>query len=166
MSESPQSQSTQAPFPEQTRGQEERSTGRAPAGTEVPPPDIAPRSGWIMFASMLMVLVGSFQVVIGLTALFHSDYYVVGPNGLVVNVDYTAWGWVHLLLGAVAVAAAFGLLAGQAWARVVGIGLAVLSAIVNVAFMQAYPWWSLTVVALDVLVIYAIAVHGEETKPA
>jgi len=109
-------------------------------------------------------MVGSFQAIIGLVALFDSGYYVVTENSLVVNVDYTGWGWTHLILGAVAVAAGFGLIAGQMWARVVGIAMAIVSAVVNLAFMAAYPWWSLTVIALDILVIYAIAMHGRELK--
>ena len=173
MSETPQSQSaeaqkTAAEVPQQTRGQE-RVTGKeaAPAHrAEVTPTETTGWVGWVIFASMMMIVVGSFQVILGLTALLNSSYYVVGSNGFVLSVDYTAWGWTHLILGALAVAAAFGLLAAQTWARVVGITLAVISAIVNLAFIPAYPVWSMIVIALDVLVIYAIAVHGKELKDA
>jgi len=118
-------------------------------------------SGWVVFASMLLVLVGSFQAVIGLMALFGADYYLVGPRGLLLNVSYEAWGLLHLLLGAIAAAAAYGLTRGKTWARVTAIVLALLSAIVNLGFMRAYPGWSMTVIALGVLVIYAATVHGE-----
>jgi hypothetical protein len=80
--------------------------------------------------------------------------------------DYTAWGWTHLLLGVVAVAAGFGVLLGQMWARVAGIVIALLSALVNIAFVSAYPVWSTIIIATDVLVIYALAVHGREIKSA
>jgi hypothetical protein len=107
-------------------------------------------------------MVGSFQAISGLVALFNDDYYLVGSNGLVVSVDYTAWGWVHLVLGVVAFLTGIGMMIGQSWARVTGIILAVLSAIVNLAFLAAYPVWSVLVIALDVIVIYALAVHGRE----
>lgn len=166
MSESPQSKTaSSAQVPQQTRGIEERTEEYQPRRrAEAPPPEPTGWVGWIAFASMMMIMVGSFQVIIGLTALFNSGYFLVGENNLLVNVDFTAWGWTHIALGALAVGAAFGLLAGQMWARVVGITLAMLSAIVNLAFIGAYPLWSIMVITLDVLVIYAIAAHGEEAK--
>lgn len=152
-------------MPPQTRGIEEKNEAYEPRRrADVPPPEPTGWVGWIAFASMLMIMVGSFQVIVGLTALLRSDYFLVGENDLLVTVDFTAWGWTHIALGAVAVAAAFGLLAGQMWARVVGIALAMLSAVVNLAFIAAYPLWSIMVITLDVLVIYAIAAHGEEAK--
>jgi hypothetical protein len=115
---------------------------------------------------MMMIMVGTFQVIAGLTAIFNSGYYVVGEADLLIDVDFAAWGWAHIILGAVAVGAAFGLLAGQMWARIVGIAMALVSAVVNLAFIEAYPLWSLMVITLDVLVIYAIAMHGKEVKAA
>jgi len=166
MSETPQAQTGAAQVPSQTRGQEEMTAPQAPPKRrgEAPPPEPTGWAGWVVFASMMMIMVGSFQAIIGLVALFDSGYYVVTANNLVVNVDYTGWGWTHLILGALAVAAGFGLIAGQMWARVVGIAMALVSAVVNLAFMAAYPWWSITVIALDILVIYAIAMHGRELK--
>ena len=89
---------------------------------------------------------------------------MVGEDRLVVDVDYTVWGWVYVVLGLIAGVAAFALLAGQMWARVVGIVMAVASAVTNLAFIPAYPVGSILVIVLDVLVIYAIAVHGGELK--
>ncbi|MEU7907636.1 hypothetical protein [Actinoplanes sp. NPDC049118] len=120
--------------------------------------------GWIVFSGIMMVLLGFFQGIVGLVALFNDTYYLVTRSGLVLSVDYTVWGWVHLLLGVVALLAGFGVLVGQTWARVVGIILAVLSAIVNLAFLAAYPIWSTLIIAIDVLVIYALSVHGREVK--
>ena len=122
-------------------------------------------AGWIFFAGIMMIMVGSFEAIVGLVALFNDKYYLVTSGGLVVSVDYTAWGWVHLGLGIVAVAAGIGVTMGKTWARVIGIILATVSAIANVAFMAAYPLWSMLVIALDVIVIYALAVHGRETDP-
>jgi len=121
-------------------------------------------TGWVTFASTLIGIVGVFQIANGLTAIFRSGTYVVGTDRLVVDVDYTVWGWVHLILGVVAIAAAFGLLVGQTWARVVGIIMAVASAVTNLAFIPAYPVGSSLVIVLDILIIYVIAVHGGELK--
>jgi len=122
--------------------------------------------GWIVFAGTMMTLIGSFHVIQGLVALFDTGYYLVGANGLVVSVDYTAWGWTHLLAGVVVLAAGFGLFAGKTWARVLGVVLASISAILNFAFIAAFPVWSLTIIALDVFVIYALTAHGGEMKVA
>lgn len=121
-------------------------------------------TGWVVFAGVMMILLGAFQVIEGLVAIFHDGYYLVGANGLVVNVDYTAWGWFHFILGLVAVGAGFGLMTGNVVARVLGIAVAVISAILNLAFIAAYPVWSTVIIAVDVIVIYAIAVHGRELK--
>ncbi|HEU4945810.1 MAG TPA: hypothetical protein VFT31_01520 [Kribbella sp.] len=120
--------------------------------------------GWIMFAGTMMVLLGSLHAFQGFIALFQDDYYVVGKNDLTVHVDYTAWGWTHLIFGIVIAAAGVGLLAGQMWARVIGVIVAVLSALVNVAFLAAYPMWSTIMIAIDILVIWALTVHGREMQ--
>lgn len=121
--------------------------------------------GWIAFAGIMMVMLGTFHIVQGLVAVFNDTYFVVGKSGLVVHADYTAWGWTHVVLGAIVVAAGVGVFAGQMWARVVGVLIALLSALVNVAFLAAQPLWSLTMIALDVVVILALTVHGSDIKP-
>jgi sulfite exporter TauE/SafE len=65
----------------------------------------------------MMVLIGSFHVIQGLVALFNDEYYLVGKSGLTVQVDYTVWGWTHIVAGVLIMCAGFGLLAGQMWAR-------------------------------------------------
>ena len=122
-------------------------------------------TGWIVFAGVMMLMMGAFHVIQGLVALFQDTYYLVGQEGLVVQVDYTTWGWVHTILGAVVILAGVALLAGQMWARVIAIILAFGSALVNIAFLGAYPLWSITMIAIDVLVIYAVTMHGKEMKP-
>jgi hypothetical protein len=81
-------------------------------------------------------------------------------------VDYTTWGWIHLLGGGIMAAAGLGLLVGQMWARVVAVLLAMVSAIVNVLFLAAYPLWSLIMITLALLVVWAVIVHGSEMKDA
>lgn len=122
--------------------------------------------GWIVFAATVMLMVGMFHAIAGLVALFQKDYYLVNSNGLVVHVNYTAWGWTYLIGGVIMFAAGAGLLAGQMWARVVAVILAVLSTVLNMAFFAAYPWWSALMIVLDVLVIWALTVHGSEMKAA
>jgi hypothetical protein len=112
----------------------------------------------------MLVMMGGFEAIQGLVALFKDEYYVVTRSGLLLNVDYTTWGWTHLIIGLVAIATGIGVMLGQMWARVVGIIVAVISAFANLAFIAAYPLWCTIVIAMDVLVIYALAVHGREVK--
>jgi len=136
------------------------------------PPYRAPRrrepTGWVgfvLYGGIMMLMMGGFQVIEGLVALFKEDLYLVTRNGMVLSLDYTAWGWTHLIIGLIAVGAGIGVLLGQLWARILGIGIAVLSALVNIAFLPAYPIWATIIIATDVLVIYALAMHGSEVKP-
>lgn len=166
MSETPQATGPARVPPQARRQASDRPNALSDEGRRVPPEELSGSSwiGWITFAAIMLVMMGSFHAIMGLTALFQSGFYLVGSEGLLVNVDFTAWGWTHLVLGALAVGAAFGVLVGQTWARVSGIALALLSALVNLVFIAAYPLWSIMVIALDVLVIYAIAVHGKDAK--
>ena len=127
-------------------------------------PDPTGWTGWVVFAAFMMIMLGSFQAIEGLVAIFKDDFYHVRPSGLVISVDYSAWGWVHLLLGALIVLAGVGILAGNVLARTVGVILAGLSALLNLAFIEAYPIWSVIIIAIDVLVIYALTVHGRELR--
>ncbi|OLF08520.1 hypothetical protein BLA60_23450 [Actinophytocola xinjiangensis] len=120
--------------------------------------------GWIVFAGIMMMVLGAFQAIEGLVALFNSGFYVVEESGLIVNVNYTAWGWVHLGIGVLAVLIGAGVMTGNTAARIGGIALASISAIVNLAFISAYPVWAVVVIAIDVIVIYALAVHGREMR--
>lgn len=120
--------------------------------------------GWVLFGAVMLMLMGTFQIIQALVALFDDGFYLVGEEGLVVDVDYNTWGWVHLVIGIVAVLSGLGLMAGNMAARIVGIGVAFLSALVNLAFLAAYPVWSAIVIVINVLVIFAIVVHGGELK--
>jgi len=124
----------------------------------------SPWLGWIGFAAVLMILLGALHAFEGLVALFKDEYFLVRPGGLTVNVDYTAWGVVHLIGGIIVIFAGFGVASGQVWARTVGVIVAVISIIANVGFMAAYPFWSLTMIALAVVIIMALTVHGSEVR--
>ena len=116
-------------------------------------------SGFVLFAALMMIMAGVWQALAGLVALFENEFYVATRNYLF-EFDATSWGWIHLLLGVIVGLAGLGLLAGQTWARVVGIVLAVLSAIANFLFIPYYPFWSMLIIAVDVFVIWALAAHG------
>jgi hypothetical protein len=125
------------------------------------------RRGWvgpIIFAAVVMIILGFFHAFQGFVALFNEGYYLVEKNGLAVHVDYTVWGWTQLAVGAVVCAAGFCLLLGQLWARIVGVILAVMSVLVNAAFLAAYPIWSTIMIAFDILVIWALTFHGREVR--
>ena len=116
--------------------------------------------GWTLFAAVIMLLVGAFHVIQGLVALFKDDYYAVAPSGLILNVSYTSWGWIHIVGGLVVVAAGVALFTGKMWARILGTAMACVSAVVNIGFLSAYPLWSALVIFMDVAIIMALTVHG------
>jgi hypothetical protein len=118
-------------------------------------------SGWIWFAAIVMVLTGVFNAVEGLVALLNRRFYATNGEQLILF-DLTTWGWVHLLLGALVGLAGLALLSGAVWARIVAVAVASANAIAQVAFISAYPVWSTIVIALSVLVIWAIVVHGRD----
>ena len=120
--------------------------------------------GWIVFAGVTMIVLGAFQIIEGLVAVFQRSFYLASTSQLIVHVNYATWGWVHFGIGVAAVLIGFGVMTGALWARVLGITLAVISAIVNLAFIAAYPVWGIIIIAIDVVVIYALAVHGREMK--
>jgi hypothetical protein len=119
--------------------------------------------GFILFAAIMLIMAGIFQFFAGLVALFDNEFYVATRN-YIFQFDATSWGWIHLIGGVIVALAGFGLLAGQTWARVLGIFLALLSAIVNFAFIPYYPFWALTIIAVDIFVIWALAAHGGQMR--
>ena len=112
-------------------------------------------AGAYVFAGVIMIVIGSFQAIVGLAALFEDEFFVVSPN-YVFEVDTTTWGWIHLLLGLLVAYAGYALFAAKTWARVIGVTLAVLSAIANFFFIPFYPFWSILIIALAVWVIWAL----------
>ncbi|MET0765158.1 MAG: hypothetical protein ABWY29_09855 [Blastococcus sp.] len=140
------------------------SRPRADASGGARGPEPTGWTGWVAFAATMMVLLGTFQAIEGFVAIFDDGYYRVTSGGLVVSVDYTAWGWAHLVLGVLIVISGVGVMAGNLAARTVAVLLAGLSAIANLLFIEAYPLWSMIVITVDILVIYALTVHGREMK--
>jgi hypothetical protein len=120
--------------------------------------------GWVVFAGIIMMTDGIFNIIQGFVALVRDEFYLVGSNGLALSLDYTAWGWILLLSGVLFLFAGYGVLVGQLWARVTGVIVAVVNAVLHLVVMPAYPVWSVMVIALDVLIIFALVVHGRETR--
>jgi hypothetical protein len=120
--------------------------------------------GWVLFAGIILLTTGFFNIIQGFVALARDDFYLVGSNGLVLSLDYTIWGWILLLSGVLFLFTGYGVMVGQTWARATAVILAVISALMNMVLMPAYPFWSIMVIVLDVFVIYALVVHGREAK--
>ncbi|UZN03676.1 hypothetical protein [Cellulomonas sp. S1-8] len=129
---------------------------------EAPASDAA--VGGTAFAAVLMIMIGAFHAIQGSVALFQDDFYVVTPR-YVAQFDLTTWGWIHLVLGLLVLCAGFALLADKTWARVVGVILAATSALANFAFIPYYPFWALTIIALDVFIIWALTARGRRSAP-
>jgi hypothetical protein len=121
-------------------------------------------TGWAIFAAVMMMMVGAFQAIAGLTALFNDTYFLVTKSGLTLELDYTTWGWIHLGLGAAIILAGVSVMRGSWYGRVIGMLVAGLSAVANLVEMAAYPLWSLIIITVDVLIIYSLAVHGGELR--
>jgi hypothetical protein len=114
--------------------------------------------GWLLFAATMLGLAGILSVIDGIVALSKSTFYTA--NAHYVFSDLRTWGWVMLIIGALLIIAAMGVFSGSAFARWFGILMAGLSLIAHFSAVQAYPFWSLIVITLDILVIYALAVYG------
>src|SRR4051794_7597432 len=139
------------------------ATGRPPAHSAPPAPLTARATawlGWVLFVSIIMFSSGLINIAQGLIALLDDDFYGTSATGLAANASYTAWGIALLVLGVALVAGAYGVLTGYGWGRTIGVVAAAVNALVNLAFSAAYPYWAVLVVAFDVIVIYALVVHG------
>jgi hypothetical protein len=117
-----------------------------------------------------MLVIGVFQILVGIAAIVRDEFFVATANYLYVITVY-GWGWVHLGLGALLVLTGIGLFTGVTWVRVIGVTLAALSAIANFLFIPYYPTWALLIIALDVALIWAMStgrgrITADETPPA
>ena len=118
-------------------------------------------AGWATFAAIMLMMVGFYHAFAGLVAIVNDTFYVVGQEWIF-EFDTTVWGWVHLIGGVIVVASGFGIFTGNVAARTVGVIAAVISALVNFAWLPYYPLWSMLMIALDVAVIWALTVHGRD----
>lgn len=123
--------------------------------------------GWIVFAGIVIIIVGAIGGLQGFVAIIQDEYVVATPRGLAI-LDVTEWGWANLIWGGLLVLAGFALLGGAGWARWLAIFGVGVNAIGQIAFManypQAYPLWNILIVALNILVIYALTARWQGFK--
>jgi hypothetical protein len=118
----------------------------------------AASGGWAVFVGILLFIIGIFNIIWGLTALLDDDALTVGAVGVIVW-DFTAWGWIHLILGIVLVCTSLGLFAGRGWARWTAIFFVMLNAFAQIAWMPVHPWWSVLIITLDLIIIYQLTMN-------
>jgi len=116
-------------------------------------------AGWVMFAGVVMVVVGVFQAIAGLAGIIEDQFYVIGRE-YVFELDATTWGWIHLIIGLVVLLSGFGVFSGNVLARTVGVLVAVLSMVAAFMWLPWYPVWAIVIIAIDIAVIWALTVHG------
>ncbi|WP_459545664.1 DUF7144 family membrane protein [Nocardia sp. X0981] len=138
-------------------------SGTGPTGTH-------PRSGerkqaiaggTSIAAAALLLTAGFITLFQGISAVADDEVFVAGPR-YIYEFDLTGWGWVHIVIGILLVLTALALMTGAVWARIVAIGLACLSIVANFLWIPYYPLWSILIIALDVVIIWAIATWDTE----
>jgi len=122
-------------------------------------------TGWVAFAAVMMVMVGIFSIISGLGALLR-DHSFFTSGGRLFILNYTTWGWIHIIIGVLLIVVAVGLYKGSMVARIAAVVVVGLNLIAQFTWIDSAPWWSLTMIAIDVLVIYALVVHGRELADA
>ncbi|MEV0320428.1 hypothetical protein ACIBKX_04730 [Streptomyces sp. NPDC050658] len=139
---------------------EQSSRGQARSGTPEPEPRVsAPALGGVVFAVCVMVILGGYHTIAGLTAVLSENYYQ-SQSEYAFDFDANGRGWVQMITGVIVLAAGLNLFRGRTWARVVGISVMGLSALENFFFTPYQPVWSAIIIALDVVVIWALASYG------
>jgi hypothetical protein len=118
-------------------------------------------TGGATFAAVLMIIGGSFGVLEGLSLVAKGTYYVQ-PTGYWIDTDASTWGWIHIVVGLIVLAAGFGIISGAAWARWTGITIVSVQALVNFLFIPVQPWWSFALILVDLWIIHSLFVHRRE----
>jgi hypothetical protein len=147
------------------------ATGPTPSGGP-PRPSGGPgsRSAWAaggaLFAGMMLIIGGVLAILEGIVGIAQDAVYVTTRGDYTYKFDVRAWGWIHLVLGVVAVLIGYGLLSAAAWARYAGMLIAGLSLVANFMFLPYQPVWSIVMIAIDIFVIWALATHHPANAPA
>ena len=115
--------------------------------------------GWTAFAAIMMVIQGFWWLIAGFIAVINDTFYVVGEE-YIFQLDPTTWGWIHLLLGIVIVAAGLGLFTGAVWARAVGVVMAAVAMLIAFSWLPWYPIFAILLIAVSAAVIWALTTHG------
>jgi hypothetical protein len=126
--------------------------------------------GWKGFAAIMLIIVGFLNLFDGIVAITQTHYIETKTNGVLpVTNDVKTWGWVAIILGLLVVLAGLSVLSGATWARVVGIIVASVNLLFQFAYLDHNPFWSFTMIVIDILVIYGLAAHGgrvDEYEPS
>ena len=115
-------------------------------------------SGWVIFAAIMLFVVGALNVIYGIAAIGDSKFFVQDQKYILSNLN--TWGWVTLIIGALQLLAAFSLWSGNLYGRVIAILVASLSAVAALLSIPAYPFWSLAIFAIDIIIIYQVSLYG------
>ncbi len=115
--------------------------------------------GSALFAGVLMIMLGVFHMIGGLAAIIDDDFFVVS-NNYAFDVDTTTYGWLHLVGGAIVTLAGFAVLSGHLWARIFAIVIALASAVGNFFYIPYYPFWSILMIAISIVIIWGLATYG------
>ena len=120
--------------------------------------------GWIWFAAVLMMASGVLNFMTGLVAVIGDDNAYIDTGVSLLVFDVEGWGWAHLIFGIVIFLIGAFLAVGQTWARLLAVVLVTLNLITQFLWLPAYPVWSIIVIAIDVVVLWALIVHGDEVR--
>jgi hypothetical protein len=135
------------------------STGTRPANYS------SAAAGWGMFAGIMLIIYGVFDVIQGIVALANNEFFVVTEE-YIFQFNVTTWGWIHLIGGVILIAAGGGIFGGSVLARTIGVIMAGLGIILNFAWLPYYPIWSIIAIAIGIAVIWALTVHGRDVAYA
>jgi hypothetical protein len=121
-------------------------------------------TGWVVFASIVLCVDGGINAVQGAVALSRDEYFLVRAGDRLLLTDYKTWGVILLVWAAVQLLAGVGLNSGKGWARVIAVIVACVSILIQTLFLSAYPIWSVMIIALDVIVVYALTARWAEAR--
>jgi hypothetical protein len=118
--------------------------------------------GLVLFSSILLLVVGCFNLIQGIAGVANSHVFVANAHYVFANLR--AWGWITLILGCLQLLAAAGVLAGNELARWFAVSVVGLNAIAQMFFIPAYPFWALTIIAIDVVAIWGLCLYGSRAN--
>jgi hypothetical protein len=121
-------------------------------------------SGWVIFAGIMLAMLATLNTIDGIAAVSNSTFFV--NDAKFILSDLNTWGWILIVTGVVQGLTAIGVFMRTTGARWIGVAIAALNAIVQMFFISAYPFWSLSLFTLDLLVIYGLVVHGARSSRA